>query len=465
MIKNERQYHITRTQLERFATALAELRERVGPAPSDTRSWFELAAVEAQVSELQSELDDYEALRANPSAVGRLESLRDLPRLLIRSRIAQGLTQKDLADRLGMPEQQVQRYEATDWATASLSRLINVAEILDVDLTTDSGQTGDNIDVVDLKRRLRQAGLDATFIDQRLVPVGQGGTAAVLDLASRVQRIYGWVPSQLTSSEPLDFDVPAAAGFKLPKAAAEPRTRAYTVYSHYIALLALQVTPERASARIPTTPAEFRKVLFDRGGTLTFGAILDLVWDSGVPVVPLADAGAFHAVLWRINGRNVVALKQQTRTTSRWAFDLLHEIHHALEQPAATEYAVLEDGQDPEADAEVMANSFAGDVLLDGRAEELTEQCVSEARGKVEYLKTAVPRVADRNDVELAHLANYVAYRLSLQGINWWGTAANLQAPSDGDPWLIARDRFLREADLRLINPLDRDILIQALTG
>jgi HTH-type transcriptional regulator / antitoxin HipB len=48
-----------------------------------------------------------------------LGSLNDLPTTLIKARIAAGLTQKDLADKIGVREQQIQRYEANHYNSAS----------------------------------------------------------------------------------------------------------------------------------------------------------------------------------------------------------------------------------------------------------------------------------------------------------------------------------------------------------
>jgi hypothetical protein len=58
----------------------------------------------------------------------------------------------------------------------------------------------------------------------------------------------------------------------------------------------------------------------------------------------------------------------------------------------------------------------------------------------------------------IGQLANYMAFRLSLQGENWWGSAANLQ-DTTYDPLVVAReiffDRFafegLADADLELL--------------
>lgn len=465
MIKNERQYRVTRGQIERFEAALDELRSR--PASGDElRDRLEVAAVEGQLAEMRAELDEYDALRHGRSEVGRLASLDDLPRLLIRSRIAQGLTQKDLAERLGTQEQQVQRYEANDWATASLARLTDVADALGVSIGERWPGTPNEVDAKQLARQLRRAGLEPNFVARRLTPAGDDGEglAPVLDLAARVHRIYGWSPSDVLAGESLDVDMPVAAGFKWPKRASEPRVRAYTMYTHYVALLALQATSGIDPRPVPASASDFRSAVLQRSGEVRFKTVLDFVWWLGVPVVPLADTGAFHAVLWRTGGRNAIVLKQQNRTLSRWVFDLLHEVGHASEEPAEGEYGVVDDDPEADEDAEIAANQFAGDVLLDGRAEGLAQECVEAAKGKVEYLKSAVPRVAARNGVETADLANYLAYRLSLQNINWWGAATNLQS-GEADPWAVARDQFFRCADLRALNELDRGLLSQALAG
>ena len=59
-------------------------------------------------------------------------------------------------------------------------------------------------------------------------------------------------------------------------------------------------------------------------------------------------------------------------------------------------------------------------------------------------------------------LANYLAFRLSWDGFNWWGTAANLQRGS-GDPWKIARDVFMERHPYRIDDEIDRALLDRAL--
>ena len=256
----------------------------------------------------------------------------------------------------------------------------------------------------------------------------------------------------------------AAASFKLPKVHNAKRTNAYVVYSHYLALQALTATPHLVQSSIPTDAAVVRTMLGGPNRAVTFERALDLAWSLGVVVIPLTDPGAFHAVLWRHQGRNVIVLKQQNRVPSRWVFDLLHELRHAAEDPQDSTYAVLDAEETEEAnDSEFTANEFAGAVLLDNRANEMAEEVVRAARGSVERLTSVVPQVAASNGVAVGDLANFLAYRLSLQEINWWGAAANLQ-PAGDDPWRTASDRFFQAVDLRQLNPVDRDLVIQAVS-
>jgi ribosome-binding protein aMBF1 (putative translation factor) len=133
MITNERQARITRAQIKRLDRALAQ-----GQAePSDLDLRLRKAALDSQRSlrdDLQEQLDLYEMLKNEETVAIEMGSLSDLPVILVQARIAQGLTQADLAERLNLKEQQIQRYEATRYQTASFKRIVEIASVLGVDL-------------------------------------------------------------------------------------------------------------------------------------------------------------------------------------------------------------------------------------------------------------------------------------------------------------------------------------------
>ena len=138
MIKNERQYRITKVQAERFSQTLDGLRQRSGETegvhPLIAKAQEE--ALMSQLADLEGELREYESLRAGEFPMDELGVVARLPTVLIKARVAQGLSHRDLAERLGLKEQQIQRYEATDYASASLSRIAEVASAL----TSETGE-------------------------------------------------------------------------------------------------------------------------------------------------------------------------------------------------------------------------------------------------------------------------------------------------------------------------------------
>ena len=130
MIKNERQYRITRSQIAKFETALNAAAARSDVDPKLRK--LETDALRSQLDEMRQEIDDYERLRDGEQGVIQLDSFDQLPQALVQARIASGLSQKELAERLGMKEQQIQRYEATDYASASMTRIKEVMVALGI---------------------------------------------------------------------------------------------------------------------------------------------------------------------------------------------------------------------------------------------------------------------------------------------------------------------------------------------
>jgi ribosome-binding protein aMBF1 (putative translation factor) len=131
VIKNEKQYRITKAQVRRFQEAIAELAGQQRPANVSARLWeAQRQAAQSQMEELLEQVEAYERLQLGKSKDVVLEAVEDLPKALIRARIAAGMTQEGLARRLGVKPQQVQRYEATEYESASFARILKVVQAL-----------------------------------------------------------------------------------------------------------------------------------------------------------------------------------------------------------------------------------------------------------------------------------------------------------------------------------------------
>jgi transcriptional regulator with XRE-family HTH domain len=442
MIKNERQYRITRAQLERFRAEIERM-ARGTSAPPGTHPELvkaQLDAMRSQGDDLQREIDEYEALQAGTEKVLTVTSFAELPDALVKARIAGGLSQKQLADRIGVKEQQVQRYEATGYAGASLTRIQEVIAALGVHVTEDVYLPSARLAVAGVLARLKSAGIHRDFASNRLLPpvsaegdAPESATISALGAADVVSRVFGWSARMLFGDAPLTFSGAAAgtARFKLRKGQEARGLYAYAAYAQYLARLAIRACPTPPARTLQTDPAAVGRSLARSGAEITLRQTTSWLWDRGIPVLPLADSGMFHGACWRIGGRGVVVIKQRTESEARWIYDLLHEYWHLATERSETDFSHVDwetalESRESLAE-EARANMFAGDVVLDGRAEPLADECVKAASGSVEKLKTVVPSVARNAGVRVDSLANYLAFRLSLQGIAWWGAAANLQ--------------------------------------
>lgn len=132
MIKNERQYRIAKAQAAKFEEALKAFvtESRKGHTTHPRLIKAQKDAMQSQLESLRRELGEYEDLESGNIPAPDLEYISVVPRDLIRARIASGLSQKELAERLGMPEQQIQRYEAKEYESVSLARISEVAKVL-----------------------------------------------------------------------------------------------------------------------------------------------------------------------------------------------------------------------------------------------------------------------------------------------------------------------------------------------
>jgi DNA-binding XRE family transcriptional regulator len=131
MIKNEREYRITKAHLAGFEGGLVANDEREFP-PNIDPGMKKLMhdAIASEIEVLRAQVDHYEKLRDGHITSREITSLHELPIALIEARIAARLTQRQLAERVGVAEQQIQRWEANDYSGVGLDRVQSVADAL-----------------------------------------------------------------------------------------------------------------------------------------------------------------------------------------------------------------------------------------------------------------------------------------------------------------------------------------------
>lgn len=135
MIRNERQYNITKAQIKKFESAIDELKNSSLASDNNQKIRYQahLDSLSSQFEELSEEVEEYEELKKGE--IKRLElPFGELPDALIKARIVRGLTQEQLAERLGVKPQQVQRDEANKYANASFTKILEIQRVLNIEI-------------------------------------------------------------------------------------------------------------------------------------------------------------------------------------------------------------------------------------------------------------------------------------------------------------------------------------------
>jgi HTH-type transcriptional regulator/antitoxin HigA len=124
MIKNDAQKKRTEAQLEGFRSALVRAQEEM----SGQRLAAVAGSYQGMIQQLQDELQEYEDLRRGELKLPEVERLDQVAPFITRIRISKGISQTELARRLGVSKQVISRYEESDYQAVSIARL---QEILD----------------------------------------------------------------------------------------------------------------------------------------------------------------------------------------------------------------------------------------------------------------------------------------------------------------------------------------------
>ena len=124
MIKSDAQRERTVAQIEGFRQALVKVEDG---APGK-RSKAVRESYASMIRQLEEELHEYDQLKSGELAFPHVERLDQIAPFIAKIRIAKGISQTELARRLGVSKQVVSRYEENEYQTVAMATL---QEILD----------------------------------------------------------------------------------------------------------------------------------------------------------------------------------------------------------------------------------------------------------------------------------------------------------------------------------------------
>jgi len=132
MIKNEKQYKVTKKKLAILHQKIAEMKSE-GDRLSLTRQLV-LNSLLDMSTDMENEIAEYDLLKKKKTKILKSRSLYELPSLITEYKIASGLTQKEFSKKIGMKEQQFQRYEAENFQGISFKNLLKILQAIGLDV-------------------------------------------------------------------------------------------------------------------------------------------------------------------------------------------------------------------------------------------------------------------------------------------------------------------------------------------
>lgn len=396
-----------------------------------------------------------------------------------------GLKSIDLAERAGITPQTITRIEKghTDIGFSTLRKILasmgySLKDLANHELASSVTESAWTLE--SLFKRLGEIGIN-TSLANKIIPNdvfrGLKGVKEVMpdliqtEIATYFSRIFGWSKDEFWNDNSLQVtDQPAQlAFFKTPSKGNLSQIRAYSHYAYYLSNVVSKVNSKIPSIEYPGDLEEFKQNFYDHYDKLTLQNLLNYTWQLGICVIPLNDQGIFHGASWNINDNHVIVLKQRNESHARWIFDLLHELYHVfahLDKPntSVVETEELNPFGNNDTPEELEANSFANQFIFGHRSEEIAKKALEKASYRIEYLKKAVKETADTEKINAEFIANYLAFRLQMNGQNWWGVANSFQI-TEPSPFEIAASALKNNIPIENLNPIDKNLLNSAINN
>ena len=140
MIKDELEYEVSQEWVEKFTKTMAAMERDEEAKRKDFLKWDAgRGAIQCHLDQLHEEIAEYERLincdKSEPIAIV-IENLNKLPDALIKARIAAKMSEKELAEMLGIDEQRIKEHEAKNYRYASFVEILDVSFALGVEFKT-----------------------------------------------------------------------------------------------------------------------------------------------------------------------------------------------------------------------------------------------------------------------------------------------------------------------------------------
>jgi HTH-type transcriptional regulator/antitoxin HigA len=362
VILNEREARDTRatvSELDKLLSSEEAFAPIIAGLPPQIVDRFR-KAIKAERKELEALVKAYEAAKEGDFEDLKRRAGNDPGLALIVARIARNLTQKELARKLGLKEQQIQRYEADRYSSISLANFRRIATLLGVDWKVElsdwfggSRNIARDVSAPEVKKILKHAKENGWFEedDQELIVEEESFNYLQRYVSDHIIK-YGSPSLLRTGLNVQDF----SEDFLLVAWKARVTRRAEKIIATQgVTYRSLDITwllQLAKTSQYIDGPARAREFLLRKG--------IVLVAEPQIPGMKV-DGAAFL-----LDGVPVIGLTLRRDTVDGFWFTLMHEVGHViLHYRAGLSTGFFDDADVVNVDEiEREANEFASNILI-----------------------------------------------------------------------------------------------------
>ncbi|MGV0877870.1 XRE family transcriptional regulator [Martelella sp. FLE1502] len=362
LILNEREAREARaiaSELDELLSSAQAFQPVVAGLPPQVVAGFR-NAIKTERKELEALVKAYEAAKAGDFGELERRTENDPGLTLIVARIARGLTQKELARKLGLKEQQVQRYEADRYNSISLANFRRIARFLGVDWRMGLSQwfgggwnIAHDVSAAEVKKILKHARANGWFGNEDTAVLATEESFNYLQRYVSDHILKYGSPSLLRTG--LNVEDHSEDLLLLAWKARVTRRAEQIISTYAVAYRPLDIAWIMELARLSQHkdgPARARDFLLSKG--------IVLVAEPQIPGMKV-DGAAFL-----LEGVPVIGLTLRRDTVDNFWFTLLHEVGHViLHYRTGLRTGFFDDTDTTSVDEiEQEANDFASNVLI-----------------------------------------------------------------------------------------------------
>ena len=156
IIKNDDQKFKTLRHIQEFRDKISTIRKTEG----EKAARLFRRAYRSHIEDLELQVKEYDKAKHGTLPTASFSNPAELGAYLIKARIAAGLTQSDLASKLGVSQPMVHKYELSEYAGCGLEVLTKVAQALGIRITLRASARPGH-------RKLRSDGIASTVSSHR----------------------------------------------------------------------------------------------------------------------------------------------------------------------------------------------------------------------------------------------------------------------------------------------------------